>query len=108
MRRDSEVKNQKLGLPANINNTQDIASTACKNDRAKAMSVLDESLTIFRELGRDSSSTGMMLTPLFLGWMFDKTGSYTSSLLTLAALYGASALLFGISRPPRIASSQQS
>lgn len=47
-------------------------------------------------------STGMMLTPLFLGWMFDKTGSYTTSLLTLAALYGASAVLFGISRQPRL------
>ena len=46
-------------------------------------------------------SAGMMLTPLYLGWMFDRTGSYTTSLLILAALYGASALLFGISRPPR-------
>ena len=47
-------------------------------------------------------SSGMMLTPLFLGWMFDRTGSYTTSLLVLAGLYGASAVLFIISRQPRL------
>ncbi|MDA1219993.1 MAG: MFS transporter [Chloroflexi bacterium] len=49
-------------------------------------------------------SSGMMLTPLFLGWMFDRTGSYTTSLLILAGLYGASAFLFSISRQPRLPS----
>ena len=47
-------------------------------------------------------SAGMMLTPLFLGWMSDRSGgSYTNSLYILAVLYGASAILFGISRRPR-------
>ena len=45
-------------------------------------------------------STGMMLSPLFLGWVFDKTGGYTWSLLTLTILYAASACLFAIARPP--------
>ena len=46
-------------------------------------------------------SAGMMLSPLFLGWMFDRTQSYHVSLLILAALYGASAVLFALSRSPR-------
>ena len=47
-------------------------------------------------------STGMMLSPLFLGWVFDKTGSYTWSLLTLTLLYAASACLFAMARPPKV------
>tara|TARA_B100001167_G_scaffold97916_1_gene59631 strand:- start:249 stop:1538 length:1290 start_codon:yes stop_codon:yes gene_type:complete len=46
-------------------------------------------------------SAGMMLSPLFLGWIFDKTGGYTWSLLTLTVLYAGSACLFAIARPPR-------
>ena len=46
-------------------------------------------------------STGMMLSPLFLGWVFDKTGGYTWSLLILTALYAASACMFALARPPR-------
>ena len=46
-------------------------------------------------------STGMMLSPQFLGWVFDHTGSYTWSLLTLTILYAASAGLFAIARPPK-------
>ena len=46
-------------------------------------------------------SAGMMLSPLFLGWMVDRTGGYTESLLILTVLYGASALLFLIARAPR-------
>ncbi len=46
-------------------------------------------------------SAGMMLSPLFLGWMVDRNGGYTESLLILTVLYGASALLFLIARAPR-------
>ena len=46
-------------------------------------------------------SAGMMLSPLFLGWMVDRTGGYTESLLILTVLYGASALLFLVARAPR-------
>ena len=45
-------------------------------------------------------SAGMMLSPLFLGWLFDRTGGYTLALLTLALLYAASALLFALARAP--------
>ena len=46
-------------------------------------------------------SAGMMLSPLFLGWMVDRTGGYTESLLILTVLYGVSAGLFIIARSPR-------
>ena len=46
-------------------------------------------------------SAGMMLSPLFLGWMVDRTGGYTESLLALAGLYAVSALLFLLARAPR-------
>ena len=46
-------------------------------------------------------STGMMLSPLFLGWVFDKTGGYTWSLLILTTLYAASACMFALARPRR-------
>ncbi len=46
-------------------------------------------------------SAGMMLSPLFLGWMVDRTGGYTESLLVLAGLYGVSALLFLLARAPQ-------
>ena len=46
-------------------------------------------------------SAGMMLSPLFLGWMVDRTGGYTESLLILTVLYGASALLFLVARAPQ-------
>lgn len=46
-------------------------------------------------------SAGMMLSPLFLGWMVDRTGGYTESLLVLAGLYAVSALLFLLARAPR-------
>lgn len=46
-------------------------------------------------------SAGMMLSPLFLGWMVDRTGGYTESLLILTVLYGVSAALFAIARVPR-------
>ncbi len=46
-------------------------------------------------------SAGMMLSPLFLGWMVDRTGGYTESLLILTVLYAASALLFLVARAPR-------
>ena len=48
-------------------------------------------------------SAGMMLSPLFLGWMVDRTGGYTESLLILTGLYAASAGLFAIARAPRAA-----
>ena len=46
-------------------------------------------------------SAGMMLSPLFLGWMVDRKGGYTESLLVLTGLYAASAVLFAIARRPR-------
>jgi sugar phosphate permease len=46
-------------------------------------------------------SAGMMLSPLFLGWMVDRTGGYTESLLVLTGLYAASAVLFAMARRPR-------
>ena len=46
-------------------------------------------------------SAGMMLSPLFLGWMVDRTGGYTESLLILTGLYAVSAALFAIVRSPR-------
>ena len=46
-------------------------------------------------------SAGMMLSPLFLGWMVDRTGGYTESQLILTVLYGVSAGLFAIARAPR-------
>ena len=53
-------------------------------------------------------SAGMFLSPLYLGWTFDKTGSYATSLLTLAVLFGVSGVLFAISRQPRRASPRRS
>ena len=47
-------------------------------------------------------SAGMMLSPLFLGWMVDRTGGYTESLLVLTGLYAASAVLFAFARRPRL------
>ena len=47
-------------------------------------------------------SAGMMLSPLFLGWMVDRTGGYRESLLVLTGLYAASAVLFAIARRPRV------
>ena len=46
-------------------------------------------------------SAGMMLTPLFLGWMVDRTGGYKESLLALTVLYAVSAVLFALARRPR-------
>ena len=46
-------------------------------------------------------SAGMMLSPLFLGWMVDRTGGYRESLLVLTGLYAASAVLFAVARRPR-------
>ena len=46
-------------------------------------------------------SAGMMLSPLFLGWMVDRTGGYSESLLVLTGLYAASAVLFAVARRPR-------
>ena len=46
-------------------------------------------------------SAGMMLSPLFLGWMVDRTGGYTESLLVLTGLYAASAVLFAVAQRPR-------
>ena len=46
-------------------------------------------------------SAGMMLSPLFLGWMVDRTGGYSESLLALTGLYAASAVLFAVARRPR-------
>ena len=46
-------------------------------------------------------SAGMMLSPLFLGWMVDRTGGYTESLLVLTGLYAAGAVFFVLARGPR-------
>ena len=52
-------------------------------------------------------SAGMMLSPLFLGWMVDRTGGYTESLLVLTGLYAASAVLFAIARAPKSRGEQE-
>jgi MFS family permease len=43
-----------------------------------------------------------MSTPVWMGWIFDRTGSYYWSLLPLALLYGLSACVYWtLPRPPR-------
>jgi nitrate/nitrite transporter NarK len=43
---------------------------------------------------------GMLLTPLYAGWIFDRTGSYDLVLLTFFPMYGASALTCLLLRRP--------
>jgi MFS family permease len=43
---------------------------------------------------------GMLLTPLYAGWIFDRTGSYDLVLLTFLPIYGASALTCLLLRKP--------
>ena len=46
-------------------------------------------------------SMGMLVIPVYTGWVFDTTGSYQVALVTLAFLYGISAILFGMTRRPQ-------
>ena len=45
-------------------------------------------------------SVGMLSAPLFLGWMFDHTGSYRTGLIVLMAMYAASSVFFLFSSRP--------
>ena len=42
-----------------------------------------------------------VVTPIYVGWMFDTTQSYTWALMTLAALAGVAAVLYGVIGPWR-------
>tara|TARA_B100000029_G_scaffold30300_1_gene29040 strand:- start:633 stop:1859 length:1227 start_codon:yes stop_codon:yes gene_type:complete len=47
-------------------------------------------------------SVGMLTSPLFLGWLFDETGSYRTGLIVFLGMYAASAIFFFFSfRPTR-------
>ena len=37
-------------------------------------------------------SMGMLLSPLFLGWMFDQTGSYRTGLIIFLVMYASSSV----------------
>ncbi len=47
-------------------------------------------------------SGGQLVSPIYLGWVFDRTQSYTIALVPLGALYVVSAILFAISQPPQV------
>jgi MFS family permease len=47
---------------------------------------------------------GMLLTPLYAGWIFDRTGSYNLVLLTFLPMYGASAVTCLLLRRPVLGS----
>jgi MFS family permease len=43
---------------------------------------------------------GLLLSPIYAGWLFDRTGSYTLVLATFAPIYGLSAFLYLTMRKP--------
>ena len=45
-------------------------------------------------------SPGVLILPVYAGWLFDNTGSYKFALVTFAVLYGTSGILFGMTRRP--------
>ena len=45
-------------------------------------------------------SMGMLSSPLFLGWMFDQTGSYRTGLIIFLVMYASSSAFFLLSRRP--------
>jgi len=45
-------------------------------------------------------SVGMLASPLFLGWVFDSTGSYRAGLIVFLVMYGTSAVFFLFSSRP--------
>ncbi|MCH9039451.1 MAG: MFS transporter [Chloroflexi bacterium] len=49
---------------------------------------------------RASDVVGSIMIPLYAGWVFDTTGSYTAALVTLVAMMGAAALLISLVRRP--------
>lgn len=71
-------------------------------------------ITLGKFFGRQSFATlmggmslfygaGILLFPVYAGWVFDSTGSYKIALITFASLYGTSAILFAITRTPQAA-----
>ena len=50
-------------------------------------------------------SLGMLLFPVYAGWVFDVTGSYAVVAVTFGLLYAVSAALFATIRQPRVPSS---
>ena len=53
---------------------------------------------------RASDVVGSIMIPLYAGWVFDRTESYTAALVTLVAMLGAAALLISMVRRPSRAS----
>lgn len=49
---------------------------------------------------RASDVVGSIMLPIYAGWIFDNTGSYTTSLVTLIAMMAAAALLIALARRP--------
>ena len=49
---------------------------------------------------RASDVVGSIMLPIYAGWIFDTTGSYTTSLVTLVAMMAAAALLIAMARRP--------
>ena len=45
---------------------------------------------------------GTFLSPIYAGWIFDLTGSYTIALLTFAVVLGIAATIFALLRPPTL------
>jgi hypothetical protein len=43
-----------------------------------------------------------MATPVYAGWVFDRTESYTWALAPLVLLYGAATLLFWVLPKPKV------
>lgn len=49
-------------------------------------------------------NAGMLASPIYAGWVFDRTNSYAWALVTFLPLYLISALLFQVVKKPAITS----
>ncbi|MFH1486843.1 MAG: hypothetical protein ABIH46_12300, partial [Chloroflexota bacterium] len=45
-------------------------------------------------------STGVFLSPIYAGWIFDTTGEYDLALVTFAAIFGFATVIFAIIKHP--------
>ncbi|MFC1991875.1 MFS transporter [Chloroflexota bacterium] len=43
----------------------------------------------------------VLFSPIYTGWVFDTTGSYTTAFITLAAIFTSAAVLMFLARPPK-------
>jgi MFS family permease len=50
------------------------------------------------------STFGSFATPIYAGWVYDRTGSYLWALVVFAVLAGVAALLFFAVRAPKVPS----